>query len=504
MNSSTRPKTVSFFLIGLGLVILGMLIEFILGSILSNEVMQWLYVNGVFLILIILLLASGLLFLRRSLLGYWRYLYDSIIYVIASVICLVSAVQTVLGLQAGHPWLELAETKPILMNLLWMFILPPLNPITTAALGLLFSTVAWLNYQFEPTHMLVFNESRKREAREAHTYHWWELLGGLTRVSMWLGSIFLLILSFLILGSPPLSLLPNIPLYIPLTWIQLLIGIISVSLLNSAAFIVNQMGDIDTDRLHAKKANLPLSSGRIKRRTVGLLVGIFTILGIVLARVVGVFFFGVMLFIFIFAAIYSFPPFRVKGRPIIDLVMIGFAFGTWAVLAAWSVLAALPFSGEGPGVPFVLLLGAGLFYAGTHGIHTASDYQADAQAGVKTSAVFLGPKRASNLGIVLIAVGMLLLYSAVGYFTHLFWYGLLKYRGIFLLIFCGLLFFALLHQYRVGQQTENKREEIFWWLQRKGRRVSYLFFLILVIYLLFYVFLFYPVYYPSYLFPWGL
>jgi hypothetical protein len=85
----------------------------------------------------------------------------------------------------------------------------------------------------------------------------------------------------------------------------------------------------------------------------------------------------------------------------------------------------------------------------------------------------------------------------------LFWYGLLKYRSIFLLIFCGLLFFALFQQFRVGQQTESKRDEIFRWLQRNGRVVSYLFFLILVIYLLFYVFLFYPVYYPSYLFPWG-
>ncbi|MFX0079874.1 MAG: UbiA prenyltransferase family protein [Candidatus Hermodarchaeota archaeon] len=503
MKSSSRSKTVGFFLVGLGLVILGMLIEFILGSILPNEVMQWLYVNGLFLILIILLLVSGLLFLRRSLLGHWRYLYDSIIYLIACVICLTSAGQTILGLQAGHPWLELADSNPILMNVLWMFILPPLNPFTTAALGLLFSMLAWVNYRFEPRHVLFIDESRKSEVREEHPYHWWELLGGLTRVSVWLGSIFLLILSFLILGSPPLSLPPNIPLYVPLTWIQLLIGIISVSLLNSAAFIVNQMGDVDTDRLHSEKAKLPISSGRIKRQTVGLLVGLFAILGIVLARVVGVFFFGVMLFIFIFAASYSFPPIRLKGRPIFDLVIIGFAFGTWAVLAAWAVLASLPFIGTGPGVPFVLLLGAGLFYAGTHGIHTASDYQADAQAGVKTSAVFLGPNRASKLGIVLIALGMLLLYVAVGYFTHLFWYGLLKYRSIFLLIFCGLLFFALLQRFRIGLQTENKREEIFWWLQRKGRMVSYLFFLILVIYLLFYVFLFYPVYYPSYLFPWG-
>lgn len=503
MKSNYWFKALGFFLGGLGLVILGMVIEFLLGSILPSEVMQWLYINGIFLILIILLFAGGLLFLRRGLLGQWRYRYDSIIYVITSVICFTSSVQTIIGLQLGHPWLELTEINPILMNLLWMFVLPPQNPITMASLGVLFIMSAWLNYMYDPVSVLTLEDSGKSEFKEEEPYHWWELLGGLTRVSVWLGSIFLLILSFLILGSPPLSPPPIIPLYVPLTWIQLLIGLVSVSLLNSSAFIINQLGDVDTDQLHAEKSRLPVSAGRIKRQTAGQLAAIIIIIGIFLAGMVGSFFLGFVIFIFIFAAIYSFPPIRLKSRPFFDLGIIGLAFGTWAVLTAWAILLTWSYVGFSPELPLVLLLGAGLFYAGTHGIHTASDYPADAQAGVNTTAVFLGPKKTSNLGIALIALGMLLLYVAVGYYTHLFWYGLLKYRSIFLLIFCGLLFFALLQQYRVGQQAEGNKDEIIRWLQRKGRWVSYLFFLILVIYLLLYVFLFYPVYYPNYLFPWG-
>jgi chlorophyll synthase len=503
MKISYWLRTLVFFLGGLGLVILGMVIEFILGSILPGEIMRWFYLNGFFLILIILLFAGGLLFLRRSLLGQWRFRYDTIIYVIASVICFTSAFQTAIGIQIGHPWLELGEINPILMNLLWMFVLPPLNPITTAVLGVLFILSAWLNSRYNPVPLLPLEDLRQRKSIEGEPFHWWDLLGGLTRVSVWLGSIFLLILSFLILGSPPLSPAPNIPLYVSVTWFRFLIGLVSVSLLNSSAFILNQLGDVDTDQLHSEKARLPVSAGRIKRRTAGLLVTIFIILGILLAGLVGLFFLGFVVFIFIFAAIYSFRPIRLKSRPLFDLGIIGLAFGTWAVLTAWAIL--LPWSNGGfiPELPLVLLLGAGLFYAGTHGIHTASDYPADAQAGVKTTAVFLGPKKTSNLGIVLIALGMLLLYVAVGYYTHLFWYGLLKYRSIFLLIFCGLLFFALLQQYRVGPHTEGKTNVFIPWLQKKGRLVSYQFFLILVIYLLIYVFLFYPVYYPSYIFPWG-
>jgi 4-hydroxybenzoate polyprenyltransferase len=201
--------------------------------------------------------------------------------------------------------------------------------------------------------------------------------------------------------------------------------------------------------------------------------------------------------IIMFGLIYSLPPIRLKARPFIDLIIIGVAFGAWAVLAAWVILFFLP------EIPLILIVGACLFYAGTHGIHTASDYDADAAAGVKTTAVLLAPKRAARLGIFLISIGLLMLYTTVGFYTHLFWYGLMKYKSILLLIFSGLPVFALLYRYRSWQKTANESLQGIQGIQTDARRVTYLLFQILLVYLTLYVFLFYPTYYPNYSFPWS-
>ncbi|MFX1565518.1 MAG: UbiA prenyltransferase family protein [Promethearchaeota archaeon] len=504
MKTDSWWKIAAYFLAGMGVLLFGMTCEFLLGLLLPSEAMQALYFHSGFLILIILGFLSGMLLIRRGLLGGWRYRYDSLIYVIAAVICLASAGQTLAGFQMGHPWLELQDTNPLLMNVLWVFVLPPLNPWIMIVLGGCFLALAWVNMKNQIPSAIITSESEVTPDPKK-PLQWWQTLAGLTRISVWLGSLFLLIISFLILGGPPLSPPPNILVYYPIMWIRLGLAVGSVIIFNSATFIVNQIGDVDTDQLNSKKARLPVAAGRISRNQAALLSVGLLVLGMILGFGVGTFFVGIMAITFLFAILYSFPPIRLKSRPFFDLLIIGLAFGSWAVITAWAIFAFYSlggFVGVVPELPFVLVLGAGVFYAGTHCIHTASDYQADAAAGITTTAVYIGPQRSSRLGIALIAVGMLLLYIAVGFFTHLFWYGLLKYKTIFLLIFLGLPFFTLFEQFRGRRRKQKPNEPSLERLQKQGRRISYLLFFVLLIYLLFYLFLFYPIYYPHYFFPW--
>ena len=501
MRSDSQSKTKSYFLLGVGLIVFGMMSEFLLGTFLPSEIMQSLYMNSGFLAIIIFCFAWGVILIRRGLLGEWRYRYDTIIYTIAAVFCFASAGQTFLGLQMGHPWLYLQEINPILMNILWMFVLPVLNPWTTMILGFCLIIFAGLNIRFPPSIQRINAKPRNQNSSDPETV--WKFLGDLTRISVWLGSLLLFILAFVILGSPPLSPGPWSPLYFLPMWWALGLGIIAISCFNSVVFIINQLGDLDTDQLHTEKADLPISAGRISKGRAIIIAMTFLILGLIVGFWVSITFMFIVIFTLIFATLYSFPPTRLKGRPFLDIIIVGFGFGFWAVFAAWGLYTSLPPSLEPlPYVPFILLLGSWLFYSGTHGIHTASDFQADKKAGVKTTAVFLGPQRATILGIVLIAAGLLLMYSAVGYYTHLFWYGLLKYKSIFLLTFLGLPFFALFQQFRRWQKLNEYDESELHGLQKQGRQVTYVLFFILLIYLLFYVFFFYPVYYPHYFFPW--
>jgi len=315
---------------------------------------------------------------------------------------------------------------------------------------------------------------------------------------VWLGSVFLFVLSFLLLGGPPLS-QPPLPLYDWSVWLRFAAALGSVSLLNSFIFVQNQLGDLDTDRLHPEKSRLPLASGRVSRRAGVAMAMAFLALSVVLAVLASPLFLAVLGGIVLLGCLYSIPPLRLKARPLVDLAMIGLAFGVMAVVAAYVVLALQP------QLPLPLLLGAGLFYAGTHGVHTASDYEADRQAGLHTTAVLLGPRWAVRLGLILSALGLVLLYSAVGYYTHLFWYGLLKFKTVLLFTFTGLLLFTLLDipQGRGSKVTSGSPgESHIDRLGRQGRIASYCLFLILTLYCLLYLFLFYPTYYPSYEFPW--
>jgi chlorophyll synthase len=478
-----------------------MVSEFFLGRILPTEMMQWLYLDGGFLVIIFIGFAGGMFLIRRGLLGEWRFRFDSIIFLIAAVICLVSAGQTIIGFQVGHPWLFLVEINPVMLNFLWMFVLPPLNPWVMLFLGGALIFIAWLNYRTTAS-LEIEPEQKKFNTSINQSEPYRVVLWGLTRISVWLGSLFLFILSVVLLGSPPLNSGSWIPLYDPFMWITLILGILAVCFFNSAIFIINQVGDIDTDQLHAKKAQLPVSSGRVSKNRAITIAGVLIILGIISARLVSEIFLIILSVTFVFALVYSIPPIRLKGRPFLDLMIIGLGFGTWAVLSGWALHSGVTPYYFLPELPFTLLIGAGAFYAGTHGVHTASDYAADEKAGVNTTAVYLGPNNAIRLGVTLIAVGLLFLYITVGLSTHLFWYGLLKYKTIFLLIFLGLPFFALYQQFRCWQQTRDQQQAQLSKLQHQGRLVSYLLFLVLFIYLLCYVFLFYPVYYPHYFFPW--
>jgi 4-hydroxybenzoate polyprenyltransferase len=492
MKKVLRIDQAIFFLCGFLLLVTGMALEFLLAAILPAHILGSFFEHGGLLILLTLFFSSGVYLLRRSILGRWRYGYDYIIFIIAGTIFLAGSVMTMFRLQVGHPYLELATTNPLLMMVLWVFILPPINPAITAGFSVLLFSIAGLHLAFPPLAPISLDVDSKLS--DHSKVSWWRILVRMIRVDVWLGSLFLVILAFLILGGSPLSSSP-LPLYDVWMWSRLLIALLAAALFNSCVFIVNQLGDIDTDRLHPEKAQLPLSADQLNRNQVGIIILVFLVVGALMAIIVGIPYLMMLSIIIIFALIYSLPPFRLKARLGLDLFMIGLAFGVWAILAAWMILFSLP------ELPLVLLIGPGVFYAGTHGIHTASDYTADAEAGVKTTAVVLGPKLTARIGIILIGIGLFLLYAVTGFYTHIFWYGLMKYKSILLIIFSGLPVFALLNRFRRWQKTQNN--ESIQGIQVQARGVTYLLFLTLLVYLMLYVFLFYPVYYPNYNFPWG-
>ncbi len=170
------------------------------------------------------------------------------------------------------------------------------------------------------------------------------------------------------------------------------LGLLSYSLLLSGTYVLNQITDRESDRLNRKlfllaDGILPLSWAWTVFGGVSLLS---FLLGLALPRPY-LALWGVS---FVLGMLYSWPPFRFKGRPFLDLASNALGYGLVNVLVGWSLAAPLSREAVLEALPFVFAVGA--VFLNT----TLPDIPGDARAGLVTTGVKLGPRKTAWLGFV--------------------------------------------------------------------------------------------------------
>lgn len=172
--------------------------------------------------------------------------------------------------------------------------------------------------------------------------------------------------------------------------LHIIFAFVSFSCWMSFCFVANAMGDKDVDKFHngrSKDMNLayqPLVTGEVTEKTAFNLSVIFFFCSLLFAWFVNPFFFLLILLVDSVGYMYSMPPARVKTIPVGDILCNAFAVGAIFV-------AGLSIGGANMN-PFLILgafiMGA-IFYVPT----VVTDYEFDKKTGLKTSAVFFGPKK---------------------------------------------------------------------------------------------------------------
>lgn len=161
---------------------------------------------------------------------------------------------------------------------------------------------------------------------------------------------------------------------------------------------VNDWFDRHVDAIN--EPNRPIPSGRIPGRW-GLYISLIgTVLSLLVATLLGIWVLAATVLALVLAWVYSAPPLRLKqngwwGNAAVGLSYEGIAWFTGAA----AMLHALP------GVPILLL--AGLYSLGAHGIMTLNDFKAvegDRKMGVASLPVQLGVARAAFLSCVVMSV----------------------------------------------------------------------------------------------------
>jgi 4-hydroxybenzoate polyprenyltransferase len=192
----------------------------------------------------------------------------------------------------------------------------------------------------------------------------------------------------------------------------LLLGTIAAAMLNAASNAINQIFDLDIDRIN--KPGRPLCTGEVSTLGAGIFAAVAGALAMILAAAVSAMtrHWGTLaLFVVaaLFSGAYSVPPIRMKARGWWANVTIALPRGTLLKVAGWSLAQSIV-SIEAWYIGLVM----GLFLIGATTTKDFADVQGDAAYGVKTLPVVYGAEKAAKVVAPFLVLPFLLLPLGVG------------------------------------------------------------------------------------------
>jgi len=201
----------------------------------------------------------------------------------------------------------------------------------------------------------------------------------LIRIRNWLGYFLMATLGFVISKG----------FLFPLK--DIIIFYATISLLLAFAFSVNDCFDLKEDRLDKNKKN-PIVSKKIELKR-GLAFSLFlAAFGLALSMTFGLRVFLLFLVIALLAFSYSAPPFRMKGRPILDVLSHGLFAG-----ALIFFLPVVIFENELTLSHYLIAFSLFYFSITLEFRNHIEDYKTDKEAGLRTTVCFLGKESSEQL-----------------------------------------------------------------------------------------------------------
>ncbi len=161
---------------------------------------------------------------------------------------------------------------------------------------------------------------------------------------------------------------------------------------------INDWYDRHVDAIN--EPHRPIPSGRVPGKWGLYIAGIWTLLSLGVASMLGTWVFVSAVVGLVLAWAYSAPPLRLKQNGWWGNAACGFSYEG----LAWVTGAAALLGGNLPGLEILLL--AGLYSIGAHGIMTLNDFKAikgDREMGINSLPVLLGPDRAAQAACAIMA-----------------------------------------------------------------------------------------------------
>jgi 4-hydroxybenzoate polyprenyltransferase len=149
-------------------------------------------------------------------------------------------------------------------------------------------------------------------------------------------------------------------------WLTFL-GFISLCLISSANYVINDLMDAGADRKHPEKKDRPIASGKVGRLPAAILAAVLAVASLAIAYTLAYEFLFIVIALFVLTQLYSL---LLRNEPFIDIIIIGVNFvlrsisGTYIIasdVSSWLVVCAFflaLFVGFGKRTGDLMLLGS--------------------------------------------------------------------------------------------------------------------------------------------------
>lgn len=164
-------------------------------------------------------------------------------------------------------------------------------------------------------------------------------------------------------------------------------------MLMGGVYILNQITDIETDRFNKKlfilaEQLIPLKNAYIE-------MFLLCSISLFLSSLFGIYFFSFAIISLMIGILYSLPPIKLKGRPILDTLSNGIGYGIINFVMGWLMQNPFEWSIFFRFLPYFLSICA--VFINT----TIVDIEGDKKSGDITTAVFLGERKSYVLSSLL-------------------------------------------------------------------------------------------------------
>ena len=207
--------------------------------------------------------------------------------------------------------------------------------------------------------------------------------------------------------------------FMPFDWATFLLAFIAAGpLLWGGLYTINDITDIEKDKLHSFKKNRPLPSGKISKNSAKVLAAALIIAAFGIGIYIGNILFVVcMLAMAVNQFLYTLPPFELKKRPVLDLIGGSAVNPFFRFFAGW-VLFAGSLNAPLPVVYFLVAVNFGGFF-----LYRISSKKIEEKMEYDSSAVMFSEKTLKIISYFFLATAILAFVASIytGIFPQSYW-----------------------------------------------------------------------------------